>query len=143
MMNNTFEYRFSKIELEQFATFEENFQCEKEISFQTNTSFSFDKSNMIFISRIGICATQMEKPILKAEQVCYFELSSETVNSFFKDKKYIFPTNVLIQFASLNYGTLRGAIHVKTLGTVLNKFILPPLYFNTFITSPFQADVNE
>ena len=62
---------------------------------------------------------------------------------FFKDKKYIFPTNVLIQFASLNYGTLRGAIHVKTLGSVLNKFILPPLYFNTFITSPFQADVNE
>ena len=80
-MNNTFEYRFSKIELEQFATFEENFQCEKEISFQTNTSFSFDKNNMIFISRIGVCATQMEKPILKAEQVCYFELSSETVNS--------------------------------------------------------------
>lgn len=61
MMNNTFEYRFSKIELEQFATFEENFQCEKEISFQTNTSFSFDKSNMIFISRIGVCASQMEK----------------------------------------------------------------------------------
>lgn len=98
---------------------------------------------MIFISRIGVCATQMEKPILKAEQVCYFELSSETVNSFLKDKKYIFPTNVLIQFASLNYGTLRGAIHLKTLGTILNKFILPPLYFNTFITSPFQVDVNE
>lgn len=89
-MNNTFEYRFSKIELEQFATFEENFQCEKEISFQTNTSFSFDKNNMIFISRIGVCATQMEKPILKAEQVCYFELSSETVNSFLKDKNISF-----------------------------------------------------
>ena len=43
------------------------------------------------------------------------------------------------RFASLCYGTLRGVMHIKTLNTPLNGFILPPLYFGEVIKTLFVA----
>lgn len=133
-------YRFIKIDLKQFAMFEENYSgTDNEIEIQTGVRFSYDKDKNVLCCDITILGSQLKKPLVKAEQCCYFQIKKESVKTLEKDGKYIFETPILIQFASLNYGALRGAINLKTLGTDLNCLILPPIYFSSIIDTPFTV----
>ena len=85
-------YKYNKIELEQFAMFEEN-----------------DNPEIASIVRLH------------------------------KDGQIIFAPQLLVQFASFCYGTMRGVIYTKTLGSSLNNYILPPVYFGNLIDKGFAV----
>lgn len=134
-------YRFSKMELEQFAMFEEN--CEKgttEVQFQTEAQFSYDKESQMLCSRIVINMLSQENPLLKAELKSYFCLQPDSVDGLRKDGRIYFSQSLLVQFASLCYGSIRGVIYAKTMGTPLNDFVLPPLYFDRLIDKGFVVE---
>lgn len=134
-------YRFSKMELEQFAMFEEN--CDsgtKEVQFHTEAQFSYDTDNYILCSKIIVNMSAQEKPLVKAELKSYFDLLPESVESLRKDSRIMFAPPLLVQFASLCYGSIRGVIFTKTLGTPLNGFILPPVYFGNLIDKGFVVE---
>ena len=72
---------------------------------------------------------------MKAELKSYFNIMSESVASMIEDDCVVLPTSLMTQFASLGYGSMRGVIYAKTMGTPLEKFILPPNDVqNIFIT---------
>lgn len=136
------QYRFRKIEVPQFATFKENYSEQtKEVSFQTNTQFSFDKDQNVLSSRIDVSMYKDDKPLLKIEIYCYFEIMADSLENIRQDNQYIFDPGLLVQFASLGYGTMRGVIHEKTLNTPLNNFILPPLYYGDIIKTAFAVPI--
>lgn len=137
-MNQQITYKYSKIDLEQFAMFEENYDASvNEVQFQTDIQFSFDKSNNVMCSKIIITASQTDKPVLKACLCSYFEIESDSVKVLIQDNKIVFTQYLLIQFSSLCYGTMRGVIHAKTIGSPLNSFILPPIYMDKVIDKAF------
>jgi hypothetical protein len=134
-------YRFSKMELEQFAMFEENCNSEpKEVQFQTEAQFSYDTDNYILCSKIIVNMSAQEKPLVKAELKSYFNLLPESVENLRKDGRIMFAPPLLVQFASLCYGSIRGVIFTKTLGTPLNSFIVPPVYFGNLIDKGFVVE---
>lgn len=134
-------YRFNKMELEQFAMFEENCNPEpKEVQFQTEAQFSYDTDNYILCSKIIVNMSAQEKPLVKAELKNYFDLLPESVESLRKDSRIMFAPPLLVQFASLCYGSIRGVIFAKTMGTPLNSFILPPVYFGNLIDKGFVVE---
>ena len=134
-------YRFSRMELEQFAMFEENCDSEtKEVQFHTEAQFSYDKSNSVICSKIVVNMTYQEKPLVKAELNSYFDIHPESVKSLCKDGRIVFAPPLLVQFASLCYGSIRGVIFAKTLGTPLNNFIAPPVYFGNLIDKAFVLE---
>ena len=131
-------YRFSKMELEQFAMFEENCNPEpKKAQFQTEAQFSYDTDNYILCSKIIVNMSAQEKPLVKAELKSYFNLLPESVENLRKDGRIMFAPPLLVQFASLCYGSIRGVIFAKTMGTPLNSFIVPPVYFGNLIDKGF------
>lgn len=139
-MNQQISYKYAKIELEQFAMFEENLLPEmSEVQFQTEVQFSFDKKNLVLCSKIVVTASQVEKPVMKADLRSFFEITSESIKMLRQEKKIMFPPQLLVQFASLCYGSMRGVIHVKTMGSPLNVFILPPIYFGNLIDKGFAC----
>lgn len=134
-------YRFSKMELEQFAMFEENCNPEpKDVQFQTEAQFSYDTDNYILCSKIIVNMSAQEKPLVKAELKSYFNLLPESVENLRKDGRITFAPPLLVQFASLCYGSIRGVIFTKTMGTSLNSFIVPPVYFGNLIDKGFVIE---
>lgn len=134
-------YKFNKMELEQFATFEENYNAViKEAQFQTEAGFAFDKENSILCSTILVNMLQEEKLLVKAELRSYFDIKLESIDKLkTEDGKIVFMPGLLIQFASLCYGSMRGALFIKTQGSPLGQFILPPLYFDRVIDKAFEV----
>lgn len=139
-MTNQLLYKYVKIDLTQFAYFEENYdQSITEIEFQTNVKFSFDKVNHILCCIILLNMLQNGKYLVKAEVKNFFDIEPNSLELLRNNGNIIFTPDILVQFASFSYGSLRGILHVKTEGTVVNQFILPPVYMNKIITNGFEV----
>ena len=80
-----------------------------------------------------------EKPLVKAELRSFFDIAPESIVRLHKDGQIIFAPQLLVQFASFCYGTMRGVIYTKTLGSSLNNYILPPVYFGNLIDKGFAV----
>ena len=139
---NTIYYKYIKIDLEQFAVFEENIP-EKidEVQIRTEIQFNYDKAQNIICNRLTVMLNHQDKPLLKSVLCSYFSVKEESVKQI-KDEKnqIVFAPDILVQFASLNYGSLRGILHLKTLNTPLVNQILPPVSFNQIIDQPFVVE---
>lgn len=135
-------YKYAKIELEQFAMFEENIKHEiNEIQFQTETMFRYDKEQHVLCSKICVTFTKSNAPLIKAIINSYFLIHEDSIKEITsEDNRIIFPSSVLVQFASLNYGSLRGVIFLKTVNTELANYILPPVFFNEIINENFIVE---
>lgn len=135
-------YKYAKIELGQFAMFEENFTEEcNQIQLQTEAQFKYDKAQRLLCSKITVTFSNKETPLMRAVGNSYFAIHEDSINEITDRKgRVIFPISILVQFSSLNYGSLRGMIHLKTLNTKLSGYILPPMFFNKIITKDYIVE---
>lgn len=137
-------YKYVKIDLSQFAIFEENLNESGDLQYSTEISFRYDKSKNVICNTITVTFTQSENKeniLLKAVASSYFEIHPDSVKELTDEKnRIVFPVSTLIQFASLNYGSLRGMLHLKTLGTPLSRYILPPIFFDEIINGEYVVD---
>lgn len=135
-------YKYAKMDLEQFAVFEENLpEKTGEMQFQTQAQFSYDKEQNVLCSKIVVTMTENEKPLMKADMCSYFAFRNDSVERLRnEDGCLAFLPQVLVQFASLNYGSLRGVLYLKTQGTPLADYILPPVFFGQIIDKSFVVD---
>ena len=137
-MNEQIKYKYVKMEVEQFAMFEENIPLEtNDVQFQTGVQFSFDKDNSILCSKVVVTISQDNNPIMKIDLNNYFEIASESISNLMQEEKLVFSPPILVQFASLGYGAIRGIMYTKTMGTALSTFILPPIYLGNMIDKAF------
>ena len=135
-------YKYIKIETEQFATFEESFNDGvEELHFQTEVMLGYAKDHGALCNKIMVNISQMSTTILKVVVASYFEIAKESIEMLSENNKVVFPPNFLVQIASLNYGSIRGVIHAKTVNTKLNRIILPPFYFGNMIDKSFVAEL--
>ncbi len=131
-------YKYCKIELEQFAILEDTYQSDMgDTQIQTGVQFSYDQDQHIICCDTSVILIQGDKTLLKTQLKSYFDLQPESVEALKEDGAIVFDEPLLIQFASLSYGSLRGVIYAKTLNTPFNNFILPPVYFSSIIDKPF------
>lgn len=133
-------YKYVKLSTEQFATFEENFTQGDAVDMNNSISFSFDFEKNAFCCSEEISFLQKEKIIIKICVNSYFLIHPDNVADMTEGKSIHFPKNILWQFASLNYGSMRGILFEKTQGSVLNNIILPPCYFDKIITDDIQIE---
>lgn len=132
-------YRFSKMDLTQFATFEDNYNedaSEIEISCRFTFAYNFEQ-NIVCCSNM-VSFIKKEIPLLKANLDVYFSISPSSVGELTVDDAIILSPELQAQFASLAYGTIRGVIFTKTMGTALNNIILPPNDVMSLIKQPVR-----
>lgn len=120
-------YSFIGLELVQFSVYNNNCEGDAE-PLELSNAFLFAYN---FDDEVVCCTTIIEitkegRPVLRAELKSYFKIQSESVKAMTEGNCVTLPTNLMAQCASLGYGTMRGVIFVKTMGTSLEKLILPP-----------------
>jgi len=136
------QYKYRKIDLEQFAVLtEEPIGADQEIKIRTDIEFAYNREDRLLASKMTLIATNSSQTLMKAVMSSYFEIAPESVEEVrTEDGKLIFDPMSLVQFASLNYGSLRGALYVKTADTPLKDVVIPPVYFHKIITSAFVIE---
>ena len=126
------QYKYRKISLDQFAVLTESeIRPGSDISFNTDIEFGYDAENRMLANKLSVTATSEGVILLKAVISSYFEIKDA-------EGHLQFNPFILVQFASLNYGSLRGALAIKTADTPLKDIVLPPIYFQSIITSGFS-----
>ena len=130
-------YRFIKLELTQFATFEADYIDDgKPLELSSSFQFAYSSDDDVVCCATTVVISKGNSPILKAELKSYFNIQPESVTSMIEDDYVVLPTNLMTQFASLGYGSMRGVIYAKTMGTPLEKIILPPNDVQNIFTVP-------
>ena len=127
------------MDLTQFATFEDNYNedtSEIEISCRFTFAYNFEQ-NIVCCSNM-VSFIKKEMPLLKANLDVYFSISPSSVSELTVDDAIVLSPELQAQFASLAYGTIRGVIFTKTMGTALNNIILPPNDVMSFIKQPVR-----
>lgn len=121
-------YKFVKMDLPQFAMFDEGMTITDgdDVSVGINHRFAYNFSSGMVLCKTIVNYSLYQSTLLKAELDCVFQIDEESAARLEKDGKEItLPKAFVRQLASLGYSALRGAIYVKTMGTQLNKIILP------------------
>lgn len=109
-----------------------------DLVFNAETKFQYDKETRVICSEISVVFSGNDVPLMKAVMNSYFEIHPDSIAELTNDEGHIvFPISTLIQFSSLNYGALRGAIYLKTLNTSLSEYILPPIFFQGIIDKEY------
>ena len=135
-------YRYSEMRLAQFAIFEENYNsAHNDIEFQAEVQFSFDAEHSILCCSITEKITDRQTPLVKAQLNSYFDIQAESIDMLRHDGKISFPPSLLVQYASLCYGSLRGVIFAKTADTPLSRYVIPPVYFANTIDKSFTVAI--
>lgn len=136
------QYKYSKIDLEQFAVLTDApIDNNAEIKIRTDLEFAYSRENRLLANKITITATDNDQMLMKAVMSSYFEIAPDSIEEIREDDgRLVFDPMSLVQFASLNYGSLRGALYVKTANTPLKDLVIPPIYFHKIITSAFTIE---
>ena len=131
-------YKYAKIDLEQFAIFEENMSSPiSEVAFENMFRFDYDT----LCCKLVLTMMDGDKTLLRSVMCSYFLIAKESVKQITNDKaQLIFTPIVLAQFASLNYGSMRGALSLKCQNTPLADYVLPPIYLGQTIDQSFIVD---
>lgn len=120
-------YRFADLELKQFATFEDGYTEDgKEITISCKFTFAYNFSENIVCCTNSISISKEGNVLVKADLEAYFVITPTSVASLLDADAVVIPPDLQAQFASLTYGTMRGVVFAKTLGTPLSKIVLPP-----------------
>lgn len=135
-------YKYAKIDLEQFAIFEENMSSPiSEVAFENMFRFDYDKEHDTLCCKLVLTMMDGDKTLLRSVMCSYFLIAKESVKQITYDKaQLIFTPIVLAQFASLNYGSMRGALSLKCQNTPLADYVLPPIYLGQTIDQSFIVD---
>lgn len=137
------QYRYIKITDEQFATFEENYEPSIDVNFQNTVAFSYNYANNILTCSNTISFLQGEKAILKLCLNSFFMIHPDSVKELLQNDTFCCPKEILWQFASLNYGSMRGVLYERTKDSELRNFILPPFFFDELITDGIRFEKKE
>lgn len=119
-------YRFSRMELTQFAILEEKVQESDEIGISCKFRFSYNFEKNLVLCSNTVVFSNNETSLLKSVLDVYFEINSDSVKEMTEGDEFVLNSDIQVQFASMAYGTMRGIIFAKTAGMPLNMYILPP-----------------
>ena len=120
-------FKFVKMDLTQFATFEDGYVDENaQLEILNRFQFAYNFADHLVLCKTIIEVSKQEKVMLKADFDCIFLIDSEGAKTIESDTEAVIPQGLLAQFASLAYGSLRGVVYIKTAGTPFSNFVLPP-----------------
>ena len=124
-MIRTIPYKISHIETMQFAIFPENLINGQEVLVNTNCGYN-ERSDLNQVRNvISVNYNQNEKLLMVVQLACYYDIAPEGVEAIKAEGKI--PVDFLRYMGSISVGTIRGVIHAKTEGTVLNPVVMPPV----------------
>lgn len=141
--NKSVSFRLVKIITDQYATFEDAFDSQKEVEVQTDASYGASiESRTVFCKISHNFKNISGSPFIKIGLICIFDIDPADWEGLFSiDKNNLtLPRDLCIHMAMLAIGTARGVLHSKTEGTPFNIHVLPTI--NTLAMIPGDLIIN-
>jgi hypothetical protein len=137
------EFALVKISTEEFATFEENFQLDKEVGNNFDFGFSINSKERLILWNFKLENSSDDKLFLKGVFHITFMISPDSWKKIQKKNKINFPKDFLIHCAVLSIGTIRGILHEKVskINSPLSQFILPLFNISDVIEEDVTVDL--
>lgn len=130
-------FKFIKMDLTQFATFADGYKPENaELEIFNRFQFAYNFEDHIVLCKTMIEISKDKQLLLKADLDCMFKIEAESALVLEHATKAVLPPGLLAQFASLAYGSMRGVLYIKTVGTPFNNFVLPPNDVSSILKEP-------
>lgn len=144
-MNKQLAIQFAlvKISTEEFATFEENFQLDKEVSNNFDFGFSVNSEERLLFWNFKLQNSSDEKLFLKGVFQFAFMISPESWEKIKKKNRITFPKDFLTHCAALSIGTMRGILYEKVskMNSPISQFILPLIDISDAIEEDVTVDL--
>ncbi len=138
-MANEILYKFVQLELTNFTTFEEIYiEDNEDIEISNKFQFAYDFENNLVWCTTSVIFSKATGTLLNAELSSYFMLDKQSAELLKDEDNIVLPPELLAQFASLSYGSMRGVIYAKTMDSPLRKIILPPNNVSNVFTAPLK-----
>jgi hypothetical protein len=141
--NKPVNFRLVKIITNQFATFDDAFDGQRDIEVITDASYgaSIEGKTVFCIISHNFKNTE-GSAFIKVALTCIFEIEPDDWARIISDDKTILtlPRDLCIHMAMLAIGTARGVLHSKTEGTSFNMHVLPTI--NTLDMIPSDLIIN-
>ena len=103
------------------------------VGINTEFGFSYNKTARVLRCETTLNFVQENKIFLKCAIQTFFEIEEDSVVNLKTSEGIEFPREMLCQFASLSYGSMRGVLYVKSINTPIGNLVLPPLYVDEVI----------
>lgn len=109
----------------QFAIFPDNYVNGQDVVVNTNCGFNLKSDFSQVRNIISINYMQNDKLLIVAQLACCFDIADAGVASIKSERRI--PVDFLRYIGTVSIGAMRGVIHAKTEGTVLNPVVMPPV----------------
>lgn len=134
-------FRINHIKTLQFAIFPDQFVNGTPVSVDTKVSFGVRKDLGDIKCVMNIRYLQEDTLLLTSQTQCNFGISPEGIAHL--QEKGSIPVDFMRYIATITTGTIRGIIHSKTEGTVLNPIVLPPINLVNIIHDDFILEKKQ
>ena len=128
-------YSLTQITTEQFAIMEDAFTEKAHVELQTKLRFAFDPDRKYIVVFAMFNFKQNNIAFIIIESGCHFAIQPDSWNKFLNANGTILtvPQSFMSHLASITVGTTRGILHAKTEGTIMSRFLIPPVNLKELI----------
>ena len=128
-------YRFSKITTQQFAIIEDVYNSEDEVNVKWNLGFNcLDGTFIVNGTTRFEFLTNQNTPFIIVEVKCDFDIITPDPDMVKNNTIVKLPKVFGINLLSIMIGVTRGIMHAKTENTIFNKYIVPLIKLEEFVT---------
>lgn len=138
-------FNLLKINTEEFAKFEENFELNVEQKNNYSFGFNFDNNKRLLFWGFEIESSCNSNLFLKGKFSFVFQFSIDSWESLKQKDQIVFPKNLIAHVSMLSVGTIRGILYEKLskLSTPLSNYILPLINLSEIITEDVVINLND
>lgn len=136
-------FKLVHIEEIQFSVFQENLDSNRVIEENVGFGFGTHLADRTIITTFQYVLKIEDKPLLKIEVACYFEVERRSFDKFYENKKKVLPVGFARHLAMITIGTTRGILFANTKNTSLNPYFIGLLNIEEIITKDVEIEIHE
>jgi len=134
---------FSKIATSEFAVTGEKFEPSIQYMVNVNMGFGLGREERTILCRTKAMTYQQDKLLMVIEVGCSFTILPEDWQSMFDEENgtVVLPEAIGLHFASLAVSTVRGILHARTEGMLVQAAIIPAINVQALVKGDVKIEM--
>ncbi len=145
MENRQTGFKLVKINTEQFATLENNFEANQSVQLSVSMEFVASEKYRIIGSTSHFQFLMKGNPFMIIGVKNDYLIDEDSWAGFINNeaKTITLPRELMVHLAALTVGTTRGVLHTKTENTPYNRYFLPTINVRDFIPDDITINIEQ
>lgn len=134
------QFQLIKIDSPQFAVINDSkFTNPLQVNFEVN--FAIDNNITSIKNTLKVVYSNSTAPVMQLVVECIYAVTPDSWSEMKKDDgTIVVPVGFLQHLSTITVGTTRGILHEKTIGTSLNKYVMPLVNVGEIVKDDLTID---